>query len=111
MRQRPPPGHRVSHQSGATPEIDLLQLMRRRAMLTGSLLRPRSVDDKAHIVANLVEKVFPLVAAGRLAPPVIDSIFAFDEAPEAHRHMESSRHIGKLVLAWDRDLARDVPTR
>jgi NADPH:quinone reductase-like Zn-dependent oxidoreductase len=42
---------------------------------------------------------------------VIDSIFAFDDAPEAHRHMESSRHIGKLVLAWDRDLARDVPTR
>ena len=90
----------IAFLEGGIASVDLFQLMRKRAVLTGSLLRPRSDAQKAAIVADLVREVFPLVSAGRLSPPVIDSVYAMEAAPEAHARMASSRHIGKLVLTW-----------
>ncbi len=90
----------IAFLAGGQASVDLFALMRRRARLTGSLLRPRSDADKAAIVAALVERVFPLIAAGRLPPPVIDSVYPMASVADAHVRMASSRHIGKLVLTW-----------
>lgn len=77
--------------------FDLLQVMRRRAILTGSMLRPRSVAEKAVIAQALREQVWPVLDAGACAP-VIHQVFELADAAEAHRVMESGAHIGKLVL-------------
>ncbi|MEW6688660.1 MAG: NAD(P)H-quinone oxidoreductase [Pseudomonadota bacterium] len=82
---------------GAKAELDINELMRRRLVLTGSTLRPRPVAFKGAIAAKLRERVWPLIEAGRIKP-VIYRTFALAEAREAHRLMESSTHIGKLVL-------------
>jgi NADPH2:quinone reductase len=82
---------------GQRVEIDLGVLMAKRLFHTGSALRPRSVGQKAAIAEALRAKVWPLLADGR-CKPVIDSVFPLAEAAEAHRRMESSAHIGKIVL-------------
>jgi NADPH2:quinone reductase len=97
----------IAFLQGARAELDLMQLMRRRAVLTGSLLRPRADTEKAAIVRELVAQVFPLIASGRLAPPVIDSVLAMTDAHQAHARMATSAHIGKLVLAWEPARVRD----
>jgi NADPH2:quinone reductase len=71
--------------------------MRRRLTLTGSTLRPRPVAFKGAIAARLRERIWPLLEAGKIRP-VIFKTFKLEEAAEAHRLMESSAHIGKLVL-------------
>jgi NADPH:quinone reductase-like Zn-dependent oxidoreductase len=71
--------------------------MLKRLHHTGSTLRARSVPDKAGIAAEVAAKVMPLVAAGRIRP-VMDSSFPLAEAAAAHARMESSIHIGKIVL-------------
>lgn len=96
----------IAFLEGVQAQVDLFLLMRKRAVLTGSLLRPRSDADKAAIVTELVREVFPLLATGRLAKPVIDGVFAMEAAPLAHARMASSQHIGKLVLTWHPDLIR-----
>ncbi len=73
------------------------RLMVKRLHHTGSTLRPRSIAEKAAIARGLEEKVWPLLAAGRIKP-VIDSTFPLREAAAAHARMESSLHIGKIVL-------------
>jgi NADPH2:quinone reductase len=83
---------------GARAEVDLAALLRRRLTLTGSTLRPRPVAFKSAIAARLRSVVWPLIAAGRVRPTV-HRVFPLAEAAEAHRLMESSTHIGKLVLA------------
>ena len=83
---------------GAKTELDINELMRRRLVITGSTLRPRPVEFKAAIARSLREKVWPLLEAGRINPEIY-STFPLAEAREAHRLMESSQHIGKLVLA------------
>ncbi len=65
--------------------------------MTGSTLRSRSVADKAEIASGIEEKVWPLIAAGKIKP-VIDSTFPLAKASDAHARMESSAHIGKIVL-------------
>jgi len=75
----------------------LLPLMLKWLTLTGSILRIRSVDFKAAIAGQLKEKVWPLIEAGEVEPVVAQS-FPLDEAADAHRLMESSTHIGKIVL-------------
>ena len=82
---------------GPKTELDINELMRRRLTLTGSTLRPRPVAFKGAIAASLRSRVWPLIEAGRIKP-VIYRTFALAEAGEAHRLMESSQHIGKLVL-------------
>jgi NADPH2:quinone reductase len=77
--------------------FDLRELMKRRARLTGSTLRPRTPEQKAAIAAALREQVWPVLDAGRCAP-LIHRVYDFGDVVEAHRMMESSAHIGKLVL-------------
>lgn len=78
-------------------EVNFALMMVRRLTITGSTLRPQSVAAKAAIAAELREKVWPLLDAGRIAP-VMDSEFDLGDAAAAHARMESSGHIGKIVL-------------
>ncbi len=87
----------IAFQKGAKVEIDLLPLMLKRLTLTGSTLRPRSVEEKAEIARSLEAKVWPLLEAGE-CKPVIYKTFPLAEAWNAHRLMESSQHVGKIVL-------------
>ena len=84
---------------GAQGSIDAGTIMRRRLTLTGSTLRARSVAFKSAIAVQLHEKVWPLLEAGKVRP-VIYQVFPAAEAARAHAVMESSVHIGKIVLAW-----------
>jgi NADPH2:quinone reductase len=82
---------------GAKATVDLGQVLRRRLTISGSTLRPRPVAFKAAIAANLREKVWPLIEAGKIKP-VIHATFPLEQAAQAHALMESSAHIGKIVL-------------
>jgi NADPH:quinone reductase len=77
--------------------VDFRKVLGRRLTLTGSTLRPRSVGEKAAIARAVAAEVWPLVADGRVRP-VVDRTFLLAEAAEAHRLMESSEHIGKILL-------------
>lgn len=77
--------------------FDLLSVMVRRLTVTGSTMRPRPTNEKGSIALALAEKVWPLLNAGRCGP-VIYEVFPLDRAADAHRLMESSAHIGKIVL-------------
>jgi len=82
---------------GAKANVDLGQVLRRRLTITGSTLRPRPVAFKAQIARELRERVWPLLAAGTIRP-VIYKTFPLAAAGEAHALMESSTHVGKIVL-------------
>lgn len=87
----------IALMGGAKVEINLAKIMMNRLTLTGSTLRPQSVAAKADIATALLEKVWPLFASGDLAP-VIHATFPLDAAPAAHELMETSTHIGKIIL-------------
>jgi putative PIG3 family NAD(P)H quinone oxidoreductase len=87
----------IAVMNGAKATADFSKLMRKRLTHTGSTLRPRSVEFKAHIAAELEQKVWPLLATRRIAP-VMDMIFPLREAWRAHERMEEGEHIGKIVL-------------
>lgn len=87
----------IAFLQGPKVEVNFVTLMTRRLSLTGSTLRPQSDLAKARIAQELREAVWPLLASGRVAP-VMDSEFALADASEAHARMESSGHIGKIVL-------------
>jgi NADPH2:quinone reductase len=87
----------IAFLGGPKAEINFAPLMMRRLTMTGSTLRPQSDLAKARIATELREAVWPLLASGRVAP-VMDSEFAFEDAAGAHTRMESSGHIGKIVL-------------
>ncbi len=72
-------------------------ILRKRLTLTGSTLRPRTVAEKAVIADGLLRHVWPLLSAGKVRP-IIHATFALRDAAAAHRLMESSAHIGKIVL-------------
>lgn len=82
---------------GPKVEANFMKLMLKRLTWTGSTLRPRTVEQKAEIAKSLEAKVWPLLAAGKVKP-VIHKTFPLAEAAEAHRLMESSEHIGKIIL-------------
>ncbi len=82
---------------GARAEVDLGQVLRRRLTITGSTLRPRPVAFKAAIARQLRERVWPLLAQGAIKPVIFRS-FPLEEAAQAHALMESSVHVGKIVL-------------
>ena len=82
---------------GPKAELNMAPFMMRRLTWTGSTLRPQSDLAKARIADELRQHVWPLLAAGNVAP-VIDSEFALADAGLAHARMESSAHIGKIVL-------------
>lgn len=88
----------VATMHGATVnDFDLSELMKRRATITGSLMRPRTAQEKAAIAESLLQRVWPVLDAGRCAP-VIDCVFPLSQAADAHRYMESGAHIGKIML-------------
>src|SRR3954463_2496481 len=82
---------------GHKTELDINELMRRRLVVTGSTLRPRPVEFKGAIAKSLRARIWPLIEAGKIKPQIYKT-FALDKAAEAHQLMESSQHIGKLVL-------------
>ena len=88
----------IALQGGPKVEMNLLPIMLKRLTLTGSTLRPRTVAQKAMIAHSLREKVWPLLESGKVRP-IIHATFPLAQASEAHRMMESSQHIGKIVLS------------
>ena len=90
----------IAFLQGPKAELNLVQLMTRRLTLTGSTLRPQSDFAKAQIAEQLRALVWPLIAAGKIKP-VMDQEFALADAAAAHARMESSAHIGKIVLKVD----------
>jgi NADPH2:quinone reductase len=87
----------VSFTGSPKATANFANLMRKRLHHTGSTLRPRTVAEKAAIVQGFEAKVWPMVAAGRIRP-VIDSTYPLAKAGDAHARMETSQHIGKIVL-------------
>jgi putative PIG3 family NAD(P)H quinone oxidoreductase len=87
----------IATQRGARAELDLIAVMQKRLTLTGSTLRPRPVAEKAAIARALHERVWPLLETGGVRP-VVFATFPLERAGDAHRLMESGRHIGKIVL-------------
>ncbi|MFL2433832.1 MAG: NAD(P)H-quinone oxidoreductase [Vicinamibacterales bacterium] len=87
----------IALMGGADADINLATVMSRRLTLTGSTLRPRSIEQKASIVQTLSQLVWPRLSNGDLRP-VIHARYPLSDAAEAHRVMESSTHIGKLLL-------------
>ena len=87
----------IAFQKGSKIEADFLPIMLKRLTFTGSTLRPRSVAEKAIIARELEEKVWPLLAVGKCKPQIFKT-FPLAEAMAAHRLMESSVHVGKIVL-------------
>jgi len=82
---------------GPKTELDINEVMRRRLVLTGSTLRPRPVEFKGTVAKSLREKIWPLIEAGKIKPEIYKT-FPLEQAADAHRLMETSQHIGKLVL-------------
>lgn len=82
---------------GASATVDLGQVLRRRLSISGSTLRPRPVEFKARIAQQLRERVWPLLEQGKIKP-VIHATFPLEQAAQAHALMESSTHVGKIVL-------------
>ena len=90
----------IATQRGATAEFSILDVMRRRLTLTGSTLRPRSVEFKTMVADELARTVWPYVEGNRLKPAV-DCTFPLAAAAEAHARMEAGDHVGKIVLTMD----------
>lgn len=89
----------IATQGGGAATLDAGLLLRKRLTITGSTLRPRSVAYKSLLAQDLRAEVWPLIAAGRIKP-VIYQVFPAAQAAQAHALMESSAHVGKIVLNW-----------
>jgi len=87
----------IAFLQGSQVDVNLMPVMLKRLTLTGSTLRPRSLEEKTVIAEAVRSQVWPLLDTGRAAP-VIDSTFALAEAAKAHARMEDGAHIGKIVL-------------
>jgi NADPH:quinone reductase len=89
----------IAVQGGTKSQIDSGTVLRKRLSITGSTLRARSVEYKGELARALRDKIWPLLEAGRVKP-VIHQVFPAAQAAEAHALMESSTHVGKIVLSW-----------
>ena len=89
----------IAVQGGTASQIDAGLLLRKRIALTGSTLRPRSIAYKTHLAQALRQRVWPLIEQGAVLP-VIYRVFDAADAAQAHALMESSAHVGKIVLRW-----------
>ncbi|MFN3354231.1 MAG: NAD(P)H-quinone oxidoreductase [Brevundimonas sp.] len=83
--------------TGAAAQIDLMRLMLKRQVLTGSTLRARPAEEKARLTAEIERRVWPWVAAGQVRPP-IEATFPLADAKSAHLRLEAGAHVGKIVL-------------
>ena len=88
----------IAFLKGAKTEVNFMQIMLKRLTLTGSVLRPKSSEVKALIAAELRQFIWPLLFSGQITP-CVDRIFNLSDAADAHRHMESNQHFGKIILA------------
>jgi NADPH:quinone reductase len=88
----------IAPQGGAIAEVNIATLMQKRGTIFGTSLRPRTSAEKAAIAAALHETIWPLLPARDRITPLVDRVYTFAQAAEAHRRMESSAHIGKIVL-------------
>jgi putative PIG3 family NAD(P)H quinone oxidoreductase len=87
----------IAAQAGGTLELPIMAIMQKRAVITGSTLRPRSADEKARLAAEVERVVWPWVEAGKVRA-VIDRSFPLAEAAAAHAFLEAGRHVGKVML-------------
>ena len=87
----------IAFLESSVAEIDLMPVMLKRLTITGSTLRPRTLAQKAEIATNLQTHVWPLFEANKIKV-LVDSCFSLDQVAQAHRLMESSQHIGKIIL-------------
>jgi putative PIG3 family NAD(P)H quinone oxidoreductase len=87
----------IASLGGAVLEVPVMKVMQKRAVITGSTLRPRSADEKARLAAEVERVAWPWVAAGQLKP-LIDATFPLADAAKAHAHLEAGEHVGKVVL-------------
>jgi NADPH2:quinone reductase len=90
----------INTMKGKEVPVDLSLVMQKRLIITGSMLRNRDIAFKSAIARNLEEHIWPLLASGKIKP-VIHAVFPADEAAKAHELMESSEHMGKIVLSFD----------
>jgi NADPH2:quinone reductase len=88
----------IATQAGAKTEVNIMQIMQKRLTVTGSTLRARPIPEKGAIAAQVYQNVWPLFESGAVKP-IIHATFPLGDAAAAHRLMESSAHIGKIVLA------------
>jgi NADPH:quinone reductase-like Zn-dependent oxidoreductase len=89
----------VATMAGAKSEIDLGLIMRKRAAVIGTMLRSRSIEEKAEATRQFASSVLPLLSRGAIRP-VIDRVYRVDEIREAHKRMESNLSFGKIVLTF-----------
>ena len=89
----------IAYLQGSKVQVNLMPVMLKRLQITGSTLRARSTDFKAALTASVREKAWPWIESGRVRP-IIHQVYPFSQAAEAHRVMEASTHIGKLILSW-----------
>jgi NADPH2:quinone reductase len=87
----------IAAQGGGDVTLSIGRLMQKRAVVTGSTLRPRAADEKARLAAAVEATVWPWIAAGKLVPQ-IDRTFPLEEAAQAHAHLEGGSHVGKVML-------------
>jgi putative PIG3 family NAD(P)H quinone oxidoreductase len=85
---------------GGEISFPVFRLMQKRAVITGSTLRPRDADEKARLAAEVERVVWPWIEAGKLKP-VVDATFPLADAAKAHAHLEAGEHLGKVVLTVD----------
>ncbi|MCP1334866.1 NAD(P)H-quinone oxidoreductase [Futiania mangrovi] len=90
----------IAFLQGSKAEVDFVKMMVKRLTITGSTLRPRTVEQKAEIAEALEREVWPLLESGRVGP-VIDKTFSFPQGAEAHAYLEASGHVGKVILTMD----------
>jgi putative PIG3 family NAD(P)H quinone oxidoreductase len=87
----------IAAQGGGDVTLPVFRLMQKRAVVTGSTLRPRDADEKARLAAEIERVVWPWIAAGKIKPQ-IDATFPLEDAAKAHAHLEGGSHVGKVVL-------------
>lgn len=87
----------IASQGGGTVPLEIFRIMAKRAVVTGSTLRPRSADEKARLAAEVERVVWPWIAAGRLKQ-TIDQTFPLADAAKAHAHLDQGEHVGKVML-------------
>jgi NADPH2:quinone reductase len=90
----------INTMKGKDVHVDLSQVMRKRLIITGSMLRSREIAFKAAIARNLEKHIWPFLASGKIKP-VVHSVFPAGKAAEAHQLMESGEHMGKIVLSFE----------
>jgi NADPH:quinone reductase-like Zn-dependent oxidoreductase len=87
----------IATQQGAEATVNLAKVMRKRLTLTGSLMRPRTISDKARIARDLLDQVWPMVEQGHVKV-IVNRVFPLEAAADAHRHLEGGDHMGKVIL-------------